>query len=541
MSKKIFISLLLTTNFIFAEEGFDPITTDSEPIIEVMESKKEAESEIVLNDFDPPPPVQPTLKNETFPLNTTFGYSLEKNNGEYFVETQGEDILNKSLDRKLNFLIRLPVYQPDKSNKFNGYPDKFYLNFLDPFFKFTIGDGKYTLSDLLMKNNKARGTSLSINPSEYIGLKTQYTLSTKDFPRNDFGFSILLNPISFLNLNANFLYSDFLNKNYKNLPNKNLTYSFKTGLDFEDTKLALEAAATNNISFENSGFFATFKTKFKKLSYNSNFILANRNFVGHYNNLKESKNNLQFDFTEFALTLEQDRKKNNIDRNTFEEKAERIVKNSAIIKYPALKDIDMFLTFRNLNSKNVLNLDGFYANTIKLSSKSKFTNYSFENGLEFGKYHSKIEDYKSRNIKSLEVIFNYDIEKDSVFSLYTKLGNILLENIYINSYAFGSNFSTKIKDRLDFIIAYEYSLHHRKSDRELPAKTLLNWDNHYFKEDLKYTFDNDHSIILSSRINKPLSDKKEKEFLLTYTIPFEVVSINRGLARIRNTIVNTLN
>jgi len=160
MSKKIFISLLLTTNFIFAEEGFDPITTDSEPIIEVMESKKEAESEIVLNDFDPPPPVQPTLKNETFPLNTTFGYSLEKNNGEYFVETQGEDILNKSLDRKLNFLIRLPVYQPDKSNKFNGYPDKFYLNFLDPFFKFTIGDGKYTLSDLLMKNNKARGTSL---------------------------------------------------------------------------------------------------------------------------------------------------------------------------------------------------------------------------------------------------------------------------------------------------------------------------------------------------------------------------------------------
>ena len=126
----------------------------------------------------------------------------------------------------------------------------------------------------------------------------------------------------------------------------------------------------------------------------------------------------------------------------------------------------------------------------------------------------------------------YIPSENNGFSIYTKLGNLLYEDVYPTSYAFGTDLKIKTAKNLDLTLVYEYSTHNRRSIATIDKP--LKWNGNYFKQDLTYILPNEHKITLSSHLNRPLMEKEEKAFLLTYTIPLQAPKVNRTISAIRN-------
>jgi len=141
-----------------------------------------------------------------------------------------------------------------------------------------------------------------------------------------------------------------------------------------------------------------------------------------------------------------------------------------------------------------------------------------------------------RNWQNIQLFLNNKYSENNLLSLYTKLGNLLYEDIYTISYVLGTNFKMNPNKNFSLSFAYKYSINKRQLAKEFIGDTKMKWQGHYIKQDLTYTLANDHKITLSGHLNKPLSYKKEKAVLLTYTIPLNVPNINRAVNGIRNTL-----
>jgi hypothetical protein len=545
MKKKIMLSicLYLLPFSAFTEEEKKP--TNQEVSEEV--SKNTSEDDVAIN-----LPANETLSdlnineqsssdlsadNSTFPINTTMGYNLDNADSNYFLQADGGDTLNDAKTRKFNFLIKFPYYQiPTK--KIDVKPDKFSFNFTDPLLSITLGDNKYNLSTLTIKDLEKRGGSFNLNYKDKIGLSTLYLLSmpTKDKnPSDNFGANIFIKPSSFLKLSSNFLLTKFEKEKFF-IPLKNYTYSVRsTFIIDENNKLDLETATTNKIDNKHLAYLANLDGKNKYFNYAINCFYANPYFIGNYTDKIENSYSdrtkldgfLQYKLKNFSAKILHVFENNNLNKLASKEKAKRTILSEFNISYPVYF-LNTTLAVKTKEAKNLLNKDGHKLNAINLNIAIPIKKYCIDNTIEVGKYKSRMENYFPRNWLGDKLCLKYNPTDNTGLSIYTKLGNVLYEDIFTNSYVAGTDLKLKIEKSFDLTFAYEYSKNIRKTNYLLTGKNPK-WIVHYFKEDLTYILPNQHKITLSSHLNKAQDEKKEKAFLFTYTIPFNVPSINRAI------------
>ncbi len=554
MKKKIIlvICLYILPFFAFAEEENE--SPQQEVSQEISENTKQDEVAINLpsqeelkndlNSSETPSTNLPPTINDTFPIETTAGYNLENADSNYFLQAEGTDILNESKTRKINFLIKVPYYQiKDSSNKVGVIPDKFCFNFIDPFLNLALGDNKYNLSSLTIKDLEKRGGFLNLNYKDKIGLSSIYLLSkpTKDKnPSDNLGASIFIKPFSFIKLSSNFLYSKFEKEKFS-IPINNYTYSLRSTFLINDkNKIDLETATTNKLDKKHLAYLANLDGTNKYFSYLINWFYANPNFIGYYFdkniNTYSDKTKLdgfiKYELNKFVAKLIHTYENNNLDRLPSKENAKRSISSELNFSYPILNPINTTLGVKTKEAKNLLNRDGFKLDAINLNIFIPIKKFCIDNNIELGKYKSRIEDYFSRDWLGYKLFLKYNPTDTSGFSIYTKFGNLLYEDIFTKSYVFGTDLKIKTLKSLDLTFAYEYSTNFRKTTYVLKDKKPK-WKGHYFKQDLTYIFSNQHKITLSSHWNKPLEEKKEKAFLLTYTIPLYVPSVSRAFDTIK--------
>ena len=496
--------------------------------------------EKTLEDLNIPEVLSSSLEDSFIPqdhpflINTTFGYDLEKAVGKYFLEINGSETLKK--DRKLDFLVKLPFFQLADQNTTTIKPDKFNFNFSDPAFQITLGDSKYNLTPLTIADYEGRGAFFRLNGQDNLGLKMIYLLSEPtedDYPSDNIGASISLIPDSFIKLSTNFLFTKF-NEEPRRAQN-NYTYSLSTNLTpNESTNLDFEAAISNKFLKRNAAIFAALYGDISEnLTYDFKWKIANPDFITEKTNQITLDGNVNLDLKKFIISASHKLEKNNLEKSNFFEKAKREKSSTLKFSYPFFKKFDLDLSFFKKAGRNALTLDGHKLKAVSLETSIPIKKYSIKNVLEFGKYKSQIENFESRNWQSAELHFSFTPQENNSISVYSKIGNIILDDVFTLSNIFGSKISYKRSDNLDLSIAYEYSMNTRKSSALL-ENTKMKWNRNHFKQELTYTLPNEHRITLTSHLNKPLKIKKEKAFLLTYTIPFNAPKISSGISNLKD-------
>lgn len=488
----------------------------------------------------------PTNINNTFPLNTTLGYQLDNNDTDYFFQAEGTDILNESKNRKINFLIKVPYFQiNDATNKLGVVPDKFCLNFTDPLLSINLGDNKYNISTLTVKDLEKRGILLNLNYKDKMGFSTLYLLSKPSKAKNpcdNFAASFFINPLSFIKLSSNFLYTKF-EKTQNSIPIDNYTYSVRSIIFLDNTnKFDLETAVTNNFNKKNMAYFANLEGKNKLITYLISGLYANPLFIGSqtdkwettYSDKVKFDGSIKFNLNKFSSQLSHIFENNNLEKLSSKDKPKRSFSSEFSISHPIIF-IESTLGVKRKESKNLLNKDGFKLDAANLNYCIPIKNFSFENNFEVGKYKSRIENYFSRNWFAYKIFMKYKLSDASYFSVYSKLGNLKYDDIFTISYVGGTDLKIKTIKNFDLSFNYEYSKNIRKCLFAATNKKPK-WHGHYFKQELTYILPNQHTITITSHLNKPLDEKKEKAFLLTYTIPIQVPKINRAINGIRNTL-----
>jgi hypothetical protein len=482
----------------------------------------------------------------TFPIQTTLGYNLEDVNSNYFLQIEGADILNEEKTRKINFLIKVPYLQiNDSVNKLGALPQRFNINFIDPFLNVTIGDSKYDLSPLIMKEYEKRGAFLKINYNDIVGISSAYLTSkpnsSKDFnPTENFGISFFVKPLSFIKLATNFLSTTFKEENFST-PKNNYSYSIRSTISFDEkNKLDLETATSNKLNKDNIAYFINLDGKNDHFTYLVNWLYANPEYVGKYSDktFQDSSlktkfdGSLKYDLNNFSTKLSHNFENINLDKISEKDAPKRNNNSEFSISYPILFPMKSSLIVKRKEAKSFFTRDGFKLNAINLITSIPIKKYTIENSVELGRYKSRIENYIYRNWHNYQLSIKYIPSENNGFSIYTKLGNLLYEDVYALSYALGADLKIKTAKNLDLNLVYEYSRNNRKSFATIDKQ--LKWKGNYFKQDLTYILPNEHKITLSSHLNKPLMEKEEKAFLLTYTIPFQAPNINRTISAIRN-------
>lgn len=492
-----------------------------------------------INEISPNTTAEEIVTPRTFPLETSLGYNLDNADSNYFLKAEGKDILNASKNREINFLIKVPYYQMnDTSNTLGVVPDKFKFNFLDPFLNLYLGDNKYNLSPLTIRDLEKRGGFVNFNYKDKIGISTMYLLAkpTKDKnPSDNFGACVYVMPFSFIKLSSNFLFTRFEKEKFS-IPYDNYTYSVRSTLFFDDeNKLDLEAASTNKIDKKHLGYFASLDGKLEYLTYLINFVYSNPNFVGNPAEKIENTNSdrtkldgvLKYKFKKFGAKLSHLFENYNFDKILTKEHAKRFRSSEFSISYPIFNPINTSVGVKTKELKNLINHDGYKLDAVDLDICIPIKKFSIDTTVELGKYKARMEDYFSRNWQGYKLFLRYKPTETTGLSIYTKLGNHIYDDIFTISYLGGLDFNLKAIKNLDLNLIYEYSSNTRKTNYTLVKKNPK-WDSHYFKQELAYTFPNDHRISISSHLNKPLDEKKEKAFLITYTIPLELPNINRA-------------
>jgi len=548
--KFLLIFFLHTLSFLaFAEEENE--TTKEEIPQEIQENP--TEEEIALN-----VPIQEELKKDlnttqsptyelnptnllttTFPIQTTIGYNFEKAESKYFLQAEGCDTLNESKTRKINFLIKVPYFQIiDSTNKIAVTPDKFSINFIDPFLNISLGDNKYNLSSLTMKNLEKRGGFLNLNYKNKLSFSTLYLLPKPTDNKNssdNLGLNFFIKPHKFIQLSSNFLFTKFEKENYS-IPKNNYTYSLRsTFLINNKNKLDIEAATTNNLNKKNLAYLATFDYNNKYFSSLINWFYANPNFIGTSSDKKKLDSSIKYELNNFCANITHNYKNQNLEKLLSKKNAKRSRSSEINISYPIINPIKTTLGLKTKELKNLLNQDGYKLDTINLNISVPIKYYTINNTFEFGEYRSRLENYFLRTWSSYKLSLNYNPVDKTGISIYTKFGNLLYEDVFTRSYLAGTNLKIKTIKNLDLTFTYEYSTNLRKANYDLKDKKPK-WNRNYFKQDLTYILPNDHKITISSHLNKPLNEKKEKAFLLTYTIPLQVPNINRTLHNIKNSL-----
>lgn len=487
------------------------------------------------------------LSNEevrrTFPVDTTLGYNLDNADSKYFLQFEGTDNLNESKTRTLNFLVKVPYFQRiDSSNKLGVVPDKFKVNFSDPLLNIHLGDNKFNLSPLTIKELEKRGAFINLNYKERAGISATYLLNTptKDKnPSNNLGASFYIKPISFLKLSTNFLYTEFDEEKFS-IPVDNYTYSVRSTFSFnKKNKLDLEAASTNKMDKDHLGYLASLDGSAKNFTYLINYVYANPYFIG--NPAEKIENTfidrtkldglVKYNIKDLSLKANHIFEKYNFNALKEKEHAKRTRTSEFAISYPIFH-VKTTLGVKSKELKNLLNKDGYNVDALGLDLSIPIKQFCIDTSAEVGYYKSRLEDYSTRTWQGYKLLLKYSPTDNSNISVYTKIGNHIYEDIFTVTYLAGSELKIKFIKNLDLSCTYEYSSNDRKTNYK--SKKDPNWKSHYLKEALTYTLPNNHKISISSRINKPLEDKREKEFLFTYTMPFEVPNINRAMNSIRN-------
>lgn len=551
MKKKliIFICLCLFPYFAFTEE--ENQTSEQDIINEVSDNT--ANDQVVTNfphheDLINNSNVNETNANlsttsapRTFPIETTLGYNLDNADSKYFLQAEGTDILNTSIDRKINFLIKVPYVQiKDSTNTYGMVPEKFKLNFIDPLLNVQLGDNKYNLSPLTIKDLEKRGGLINFNYKDRIGLSSIYLISkpTKDKnPSDNYGASLFVKPFSFMKLSSNFLFSEFEKEKFL-IPTKNYTYSFRTTFFInEKNKLDLETATTNKIDKKHLAYFANLDGKNKYFTYLINWVYANPNFMSNpaekientISDRTKLDGSIKYKFNKFGAKLSHIFENYNFDKLKIKEHAKRSRSSEFSISYPILNSFNTSIGLKTKELKNLLNHDGYKLDAIDLDITIPIKKFSIDTNIELGKYKSRFEDYFSRNWQGYKLFLKFNPTNDANFSIYSKIGNQIYEDIFTKTYLAGADIKLKAIKNLDFTLAYEYSINTRETLYILKNKNPK-WKGNYLKQDFTYTLPNQHRITVSSRLNKPLEEKKEKVFLITYTIPFEVPNISRAFS-----------
>ncbi len=541
MKNKFFIiALLLLPLMIFAEAGSQSNTKDPS-IEEVNENQEIAVNDLEIQDFqNQAAPSENAELNPTFPINTSVGYNLDSDEGKYFFQAEGQDDLTEK--SQINFLIKFPfVQQVNNKTKLDAKPDAFLVNFLNPALSLSIGDKKYSLSPLTVSEYKARGSSINANINEKLGFDTIYLLATPKSDNKLFNddnearralTSFYVKPIKDLKLAANILYTNYLDQSPNDTKN-NFTYSVNSSFSKKNTNFDVEVANTNSIETNNYAVFSKLKGKLKNFKYDLNAIYASPNFIGKYTNQSKLDNKIEFDIKDLKIKASQKLEKENLNKLLSLKKAKRKSTEQISFAYPVFDMLNAEIAYTSIDSQDILKNNGFKLDSVTLTSKTTIDKSSFSVSPEVGKYRSKLENFLTRNWSNVKFTYDYTPMEQTTIGVYSKLGNILHEDIFTNSFAIGTDTKISFVKNLDLTFGYEFSYHSR-SMNYTNLSTKPNWKRHYFKEDLTYTFENNHKITLSSHFNKPLTYKKEKALLFTYSVPLQVPSINKTVSNIRN-------
>jgi len=515
-------------------EQTQPINESNEDVALNLSSEYESSREIVSQE-------DLSYNQTTFPIQTSFGYDFEKSTGKYFVQAEGKDVINKKRNQIVNFLIKIPyLEQSSKQTKLAVTPQKFLLNFTDPLLEVTLGDAKHSMSHLLMDEYEARGGYFKINQEDTFGFSTLYLFAkpTEDKnPADKAGISCFINPASFIQLSSNFLFTKFTeDKALKTLNEKNLSYSIRSRVFAQEfLNLDMEAAVSNALKKKNSAYLFNLNGNIKYFSYKTSSFYSGSSFIGHKLDKTKLNNLIKFEKDNLLLKLNHQYKMNNLAKSTEQDKAKRENTFQVHASYPFIEPVKSTIGFNKRESKNLTTKDGHRLDAINIETILPIKKYSLEHFFEFGKYKSRIENYKSRNWQNCKISINYNSLDNNIIGIYTKLGNLLYEDKYTLSYALGTNLKIKSNNNFDLSFIYEFSQNKKICLVKL-SKEKMKWRVHHIKQELTYTLPNNHKITLTSHLNKPLSHKKEKALLFTYTIPFEVPNLQRTISNIKRTL-----
>ncbi|MFA6118519.1 MAG: hypothetical protein WCT85_04890 [Parachlamydiales bacterium] len=532
-------------------------------------SNEETSSEVALNIPEinnlQNNPLEETRAPATFPIQTTLGYNFDGADsiGKYFLMAEATDVLNKDKDRKINFLIKVPYFQQtEEVNKFQASVEKFSLNFMDPSLDVTLGDSKYDLSPLTIKSYEKRGALLKLK-QESFDFNALYLLGkteNKDLEKSEnMASTVCIKPSDFINLYANYVYSKFEEPSTISDKKNNHVYSLRATINPNKAlNLDIESAIANSLDVKsafistlnlksadpkakrNYAHFANMDGKIDNFSYKLALLHLNPLFVCDLydkdNKLVSDRSKIdgfiKFEKNNFGVKLSDFYERKNLENSLKKGKAKRDNNMQLSFNYPIFS-LKNSLGINRREMKVLTKHDGYKLDSVSLSSSYPIKKFSLENGLELGLYKSRAENYKGRNWRNYKLTFNYNPSTSNSFSIYTKLGNLIYEEIFTDSIALGAAFKIRANNNFGMSFAYEFSDNTRKAT-PFPKSKSVNWKGNYFKQDFTYTLSNNHKIAISSHLNKPLSEDKETEVLITYSIPFEVPNINRAINRIRS-------
>lgn len=468
-------------------------------------------------------------KYHTLPVETTFGYGRKNSKVEAFIEQKGKGALSET--KNIDFLFRIPfIKQANVDRDLGGAPENGYLHFWDPFIDLYGGDGIYALTPLTLLNRFGTGGSFSITPFP-VTLKTLYIKDTSSVPRSAFGGSLSYEPLPLLSFSLSSLQTHFRKKSEQILETKNTTFTNSIMGEFENKNFgSLQAEYADT-----GGFFSTKKhhqsyylyskgNSSYKLWYALQQIYAGSDFVGYYQDTNQSYASLGFPIIKALQgTLSYNKTAYNLQKNISKESAPRNQNAYGGLSYSFPFGLYTSCYYNYLQLKDPLSHLGYETHFLSLNGGISIKKWTFQGIAERGRY-SKSQNHSSPHLwQNYQFYTYYQPSPKRQYAIYTQMGCTRLSQTIAWSRIYGLSTAWSAGKHLKLQLMYQFS------DQDFSRQ--------YLNSNLQYTFRNNSYLQLKGYWNTGTAESSTAEFLLSYTIPWNLrLRKNKSIGHIQGNI-----